>query len=240
MSLKYLSDTWLVRLRNAVPQNAERYTSLSSWLEEFADGKRYWRDTGIEVTSLPELKVSARPEDDAENAILLFSALRNLTPVQAMEARLWTYLTHVTYWSYMVARWGNVKPDVILDRFFLRGGGIASLVRNGISRLWWSGYLTYDGNRSDPFELTRVLFSKQDIHTGLLERSLGKSPTIRRATLEYFKNNSQKIERLGGWSITVQKTMRDLNTAGGVYLLDALTTRQVHDILDTSLANLAA
>jgi hypothetical protein len=194
----------------------------------------------VETESLPALVVSSRPEDDAENAISLYKALHRLTPVQAMDERLWAFLAHVPYWEYMTARWGTAKIDVIADRFFLKRGGIGSLVRNGIARLWWSGFLTHDRNGADPFELTRVLLSKQDIHTGLLQRSLGKSPTIRRAALEYFRNNAQRIDQLGSWSKTVQRLMRDLNTAGGVYLLDALQSSQVHEILDASLNQAAA
>ena len=240
MSLAYLSDAFLARLRNAVPQNASRYTSPQLWLDEFAGGTKYSRETGVDVGSLPQLIISDKPEDDGENAVRLYAALQKLTPIQAMEERLWAYLAHVTYWPYMVARWGTTNPDVIVDRFFLKRGGIGSLVRNGIARLWWSGLLTHDPKRADAFELTRVLFSKQDIHTGLLQRSLGKSPTIRTAALEYFKHNAQRIEKVGGWSKVVQELMRDLNTAGGVYLLDALTTAQVQGILDSSMDRLVA
>jgi hypothetical protein len=240
MSLKYLTDSFLARLRNTLPQNASHYTSAQPWLDKVAAGSKYCRETGVDVVSLPSLIVSGRPEDDGDNSVLLYGALAKLTPNQASEERLWAFLSHVTYLPYMVARWGTSNIGIIEDRFFLKGGGIGSLVRNGIARLWWSGYLTYEPKRSDPFELTRVLFSKQDIHTGLLQRSLGKSPIIRRATLEYLSGNSEKIEKLGSWSRVVQKMMRDLNTAGGVYLLDALVPSQIHKIFDDSLASLAA
>jgi len=237
MSIKYLTDAFLARLRNAIPQNEPNYRSPQPWLDEVAAGTRYWRDAGVDIGSLRELVISGRAEDDAENAVVLYSALQKLTPVQAIDERLWTYATHVTYWRYMVARWG---ADNILDRFFLKGGGIGALVRNGISRLWWAGYLTYDAGRSDPFELTRVLLSKSDIHVALLERRLGKSPLIRRAVLEYFKDRWGDIEASGGWSRVVQSLLRDLNTAGGVYLLDSLTPSQIGGILDSSLGGLAA
>src|SRR3954469_6736373 len=138
MSLRYLTDTFLAKLRNALPQNANKYASDRDWLDEFAAGTRYWRETGVDVGALPALIVTERPEDDGENAIRLYDALRKLTPVQAMEERLWAYLSHATYWSYMVKRWGTTNAEVIADRFFLKRGGIGSLVRNGIARLLWS------------------------------------------------------------------------------------------------------
>jgi Family of unknown function (DUF6339) len=239
MSLKYITDEALAQLRAAVPANAIRYEQSANWLDSYMAGKRFVAETRIAVESLPQLGTQDGSREDAKNAIALYQALANLTPVQAMDERLWAYLCHSTYWSYMVARWGTAKPGVIIDRFFLKGGGIGSLVRNGISRLWWSAFLTYDVTRSDPFELTRVLFSVQDIQTGLLQRSLGKSASVRRAALEYFRLNASKIDLIGA-SKAIQQFMRDLNTAGGVYLLDALGQNAINGILDSSMAGMAA
>ena len=240
MSLRYLTDTFHAQLLKSIPANAERYVSTTPWLDNFAGATKYWRETGLDVPMLPRLVVSDQPQDDSKNSEILYAALKRLTPVQATDPRLWAYLTHVTYWEYVVTRWGKSKAEVIQDRFFVRRRGIGSLARNGIARLWWSGYLTHDQKRADPYELTKVLFIKQDIHTGLLERNLGKSLSIRRAALDYFKIHAAKIEQIGKWSKLVQRIVLDLNTAGGVYLLDALEPPQIHEIMDASFAEVAA
>lgn len=240
MSLRYMSDNCLAKLRAAIPQNAVRYSTGRSWLEEYATGTGSIKETGISITSLPRLLISRRPADDAENAIRLYAGLRGLSAVQAMDERLWGYLCHVTYWDYMVARWGSTEENKIKDRFFFRFRGIGPLVRNGIARLWWFGHLTYEAHRQDPFELTRVLLSMQDIQSGLLQREFGKNRGVRCAILEFIKSRASRIEHTGGSSRTVQRLMRDLNTAGGVYLLDALRPPQINDILEASLNGTAA
>jgi hypothetical protein len=244
MTIKYFTDSFLARLRRAIPQNIQRYNSSDSWVESFADGSTYCRETGVQVEGLrPLLLPETGNLNDAENAKIVYTDLHRLTPVEAVDPRLWAYLAHVNYWPYMVARWGASSPSSIEDRFFFRSKGIGSLVRNGIARLWWFGFLTYDQQRQDPFELTRILLLSQDIQTGLLQRNLGKSRNIRTATLDYFRQRHQQIESLGegrgGVGRVVQHLCRGLNLAGGVYLLDALETPHLHGILDESLAEFA-
>jgi hypothetical protein len=244
MSLNYFTDQFLARLRRAVPQNASRYARPDAWVEEFAARATHSRPTGTAIETLrPLLPPQGDNLRDTENAQMIYADLCTLTPLQASDERLWACLTHTTYWDYMVARWGSSSPSVIEDRFFFRSKGIGSLVRNGIARLWWFGYLTFDQGRQDPFELTRVLLSNQDIQTGLLQRNLGKSRSVRAATLDFLQSKRQQIEQVGqgqgGIGKVVQHLCRELNLAGGVYLLDALEPPQLHGILDDSLAEFA-
>ena len=244
MSLKYFTDPFLARLRRTLPQNLDHYISPNSWVESFAGGSLFSRETGVQVSALrPLLIPQGEVLNDIENAQIVYSDLRRLTPIQAADERLWSYLSHVTYWQYMVARWGTTTQSVIEDRFFFKSKGIGTLVRNGIARLWWFGYLTYDQHRNDPFELTRILLSNQDIQTGLLQRNLGKSRLVRAATLDYLNQRRPQIEQAGqgkgGVGKVAQHLFRGLNLAGGVYLLDALEIPQLHGILDDSLAEFA-
>src|SRR4051794_29110562 len=105
MNLKYLTDRFLARLRGGVPSNAGKYESGKTFLDEFAAGTTYLRESGMEILDLPSLVVSSNASDDAENAIRLFNALPKLSQVQAMDERLWAYLSHGPYWEYMTARW---------------------------------------------------------------------------------------------------------------------------------------
>lgn len=247
MSPKHFTDQFHAQLRRGVEANLTKYSSIESWVESYAGGNIFCRETGIVVSRLrPLIMPDGSEKRDLENAQIVFEDLKLLTPVQATDERLWAYLAHVQYWEYMVKRWGvedreREKPvQFILDRYFLRTHGIGSLVRHGISRLWWFGYLTHDEKRTDRYELTKILLGNQDIQNGLLQRELSKNRDIRVATLQYLSERKEKIELAGkgrgGHGKVVQYLFRGLNFAGGVYLLDALQIAQIHGILDDCLA----
>jgi len=109
------------------------------------------------------------------------------------------YGTKKSIWSAdkNIEIWNSLTSS-IESRYFFTGlnTNIETLNRNAISRLWWGAHLTYDDkrNESDPYELTRILFSLQTLHQALLERSLGSNPIIRAATLEFFLENEAYLK----------------------------------------------
>ena len=125
------------------------------------------------VDSVVELGLpdAMKPRDDFESAKAVFKALDKLTPIQASDPRLWTYLTHVDLYEYMTLRWPGFikgetnKTDYLIDHWFIKTPSQQCLMRNAISGLWWASYLSYDESRSDPFELTKVFFQDLDLPT---------------------------------------------------------------------------
>lgn len=168
---------------------------------------------------------------DLENTKILYDAYQSLTPTQASDPRLWTYLCHVTHWKYMKHRWplDEAKNPInrIRDRYFLRKLNLEGLTRNGISRLWWYGYLTFDENRKDPWELTNILLSRADLTVGITERGIGCSENIRIAILEFLLENPQikKNEDL------TRELFVKLNLLGGVKNLPFLGIEELKDHL---------
>ena len=80
---------------------------------------------------------------------------------------------------------GKVQ-DYVLERYFVKSDQSRALLRNGIARLWWYSYLTYDADREDPFELTAVLLRTLDIAQHFLERNFGRNTNVLRAILEFI------------------------------------------------------
>ena len=53
-----------------------------------------------------------KPSDaDATNALLVFRNLRDLTPQQAADERLWVYLSHFDCADYVAKRWLGSRPE---------------------------------------------------------------------------------------------------------------------------------
>jgi hypothetical protein len=143
-----------------------------------------------------------------------------------MEERLWAHLTHRIFAEYMAVRWPPKDANIVHRRYLFEGNSFAALSRNGISRLWWAGYLTRDEGRSDPYELTKVLFLRQDIQVSVLERAMGKCRSARVALLEFIRDNQAQLseERFGR---RVQILVRELNLLGGVAVLDAIPAAEL-------------
>ena len=106
------------------------------------------------------------PADDYKSAIAIFQAYKDLTPLLASLPDLWVYLTHVDLFPYVQKRWPKVFDKDVDDKYILNHWHENDhFMRTTFAGLWWHTYLTYDETRSNPFELTEVLFKSQDFRT---------------------------------------------------------------------------
>jgi hypothetical protein len=140
---------------------------------------------------------------DFENAKLVYEAYKSLTPLQASDIRLWTYLAHADYYKYMKRRWpgkdgtdnGN-RSDYILRHWFITSPTQNNFLRHGIAGLWWGTSLTYDSSRTDNYELTRVLFTQLDFATRTLGvYSLARHKEAVLGILEYILENPSVFDK---------------------------------------------
>jgi hypothetical protein len=174
---------------------------------------------------------------DFDNSKLIYSAFDMLTPSDADDARLWVYLTHVTFYNYAKGRWTSksTNADVLIDRFFYQGTGRGTRTKNAISRLWWTAHLTVRKDESDEakkWELTKAIFSSQDLQVSLLERAMGSYENVRNAFLEFYILNKSIIN-----GKKIQMLARDLNNSGGVYLLSLLSKDEITKKLEKLLVS---
>jgi hypothetical protein len=172
-------------------------------------------------------------KSDTENSIALYEEL-DLNETQASDARLWTYLTHVTFWRYMRKRWaledvrkGDDPMGRVVDRYLLVNPNLESLTRNGISRLWWYAHLTKDKTRTDNYELTRILLRRAEVAVGIMERVVGSNRNTRVGVLDFLKEN-QAI--LNSEDLTRQ-LLRSFNLYGGVKILPMLNSTDIKKVL---------
>jgi hypothetical protein len=134
---------------------------------------------------------------DFQNAKILFEAYRHLTPLQASDARFWTYLTHADYYQYMKQRWpdthsttGEGRKDYVLEHWFIISAVQENLMRHGLAGLWWGTYLSFDETRQDPYSLTEQLFRQVDFRARTLgAQSLARHKEAARGILEFMTEN---------------------------------------------------
>lgn len=249
-SLYIFKDSFVQKLRIYINSNIRNYIIDDVWVNNLGTSSERELKTSINIISLPELIFpSGENLHDVENAISLHKVLSKLTPLQARDPRLWTRLSHIEYWGYMRKRWaieryqqsGDDKKvqGRILERYFIPQSQGRALIRNGISRLWWSAHLSHSNTRDNPYELTHILMSNLDITQSLLERSLGRASNILMGFLEFL--NRHKEDLLSGGNenrLRIRRLAKFLNMYGGVSILDYLSEPQVIEILELEYSNI--
>jgi hypothetical protein len=246
--LKFLKQVSLDRLQANIAVNQRRYVENGSWLESYFSGSAWFLDSNIIETHPIKLKMPTSKTDlfDIENTQAVYTALRHLTPVQAADPRLWTYLTHASQWEYMRRRWpaeqylGDSKfKENIQTRYLFMADRSRALIRNGMSRLWWYGYCSYDETRTDPFELTAILLKNLDVTQSILERAFSRSAKVTKAMLDVL------LEReASGNPFYVRKKVREvakyLVQVGGVIIIDALEEPELRKLMTGKIEQLSA
>lgn len=238
MKVYFMKQKALDMLERDVKENIENYKNKDSWVEEYFIEKEkpnYFFDTGIEV---PDFNlVIGGPETDFENSKIIYEAFsKHINPIQAGDLRLWAYLAHVTNWKYMNERWTidvpnekseeNIKKttDRIRSRYFFGSSKGKAFVRQGMSRLYWSAYLTYDEDNSNPYEYTEYFFSKQDIFTSITERSYARNKVFVLAALKELKKNPGLSRE------EIRMFLAKLNQVGAITVIDFLDKDSAEEI----------
>ena len=127
-------------------------------------------------------------------------------------------------------RWMPDNENDKLDRYFFskpkHGYSKRPLFRNGIARLWWIGYHTYDSKRTNPYELTEFICRDQDYINNLLDIGFASNAAITRAIISALLD----AEKNG---ITVNRDLvrtisQYVNMLGGIYILDCLSYEEIY------------
>ena len=130
------------------------------------------------------------------------------------------------------------SAKIIRPRYFFAGTDSRALMRNGISRLWWSAEMTYDEKRKgNKYELTEVVFLKLDIAQNLLENSFGRVKTLVQGFLEFVLKHRGKCLDAGGQSRSrVRYLAACLHAKSGVCVLDTISKKQLSEFLAEELS----
>jgi hypothetical protein len=171
-----------------------------------------------------------------KNAILLYEALP-ITPYQASDPSLWSYLALVTFRSYMTALRSEIPDEdeaagrYLASHYFCAGSSVKDLLLNDISLLWWAAHLTVQKDCREPYRLTKEVFTMLDYTRHLLPGTQGRSPAFRHAVLEFVVENSElfKTKREG----KVRLIMRRLNMFAGYQLFPLFSKDEVKSHIET-------
>jgi hypothetical protein len=244
----YLKNGALADLKSNINANHAWYQYSNIWLNDYFKSSGWYGEAVRDIASVDDIKlINPNSESlcDLPNTISVYDTLKNLPLSFAIDERFWSYLSHVVFWEYMRVRWpagednrAIDKSVYIRDRYFFMPNKDRALFRNGISRLWWYGYTTYDAARENPYELTEVLLDKLDVAQQLLERSYSRNPVITKTILSYMLESKRLGKDLSDRNKIFRPLVKHLNAVGGVTILDSLSPDDLRELVVKKLTEL--
>jgi hypothetical protein len=235
-------------LRRSIKDNLPKYTADKPWVNEIGFAATRDLETHLELQKpLDLLNPEGDDLKDLENAIRVHKALRQLSPLQARDPRLWVRLAHSELWNYMRKRWpaerylkdGEKAVRVITERYFVPQSQSRALLRNGIARLWWTAHLSFDSSRANNYELTGMLLASLDITQQILERNMGRAPAVLKGFLDFLSRHAQPLLQGGDANRKrIRRLAIFLNLQGGVSILDCLDQEDIINHLEGEFARI--
>ena len=240
MNLIYFTKDAYKYLKTDLNNNKDKYYSDEPWLTEYFSSKgldEFYKTSSVTVPNIQLVTGGEDTETKNRNDLINIKILYNeykdkLSPLQASDPLLWSALCHITFKQYVLDRWKKDDGTVRLDRRFFATEGRASLLYyNAISRLWWSGYLTYDEEKEDtnPWYLTETLFSAQQIQKDLFDQSFSMNRDIVKGLVMALKR--LQAERGNSCTTLFRKCCDSyLNHYGAVSIIDTLESSEIESI----------
>lgn len=230
MKIKYITEDNLNFLKHNLGVVFKKVVQdKESSIIDFSGDPSFIQETSIEITdfqldlSQPKGKESLT---DLENIQRVYNHMRFLSDSQASDERIWAAYSFYECIDYMRYRWPARRVKDIENRYLFGYSIQRSLFRNGISRLWWIGRVTYDNTRSDPYELTRFLCKNQDFIESICGRNVFNNPVVGKTTISALLDAERE-----GIQIT-REVVRDIgeyvNLLGGIYLIDSLDPEAIY------------
>lgn len=244
MPMQYLKQDALDELKTSVKENLKHYRKLG-FKNFFDDHERATRKLSgsFSLAKIRKLKKPSKKDDlfDPHNSKLAFMALANLNPLQAREERIWAYLCHFDGLEYMRARWPIPDDDKeaikhILTHYFATSA--RAIERdNGISRLWWMGFIANRAQGIKLAEALKVLMYRADVRANLIERpTTSASIPVFSAILRQLKFSFDG-KKLLHERVNFRAFMKDINSVGGVQLLDSLSSGHLDNLMKNIISN---
>ncbi|TXM94949.1 DUF6339 family protein [Methylobacterium sp. WL116] len=239
---KFLRSSALEDLRGSVKDNLKLYRTHG--FPHIAVDQALWFEHGIEVNieNLGKMKIPiAGNFFEVENCETIFDSLSGLSPYEARDERIWTYLCHVELLDYARARWPIPADDGeaeahIRKHFF--GRDKRQIERDNIaSRLWWMAHLCARVTTVDRRHALEAFLFRSDVRANLIERpTTSQSMEIFSAILNKlvasYAGKQVLFERLN-----FRNLMKEINSVGGFKVLECLNASQAEAVLNDIITN---
>lgn len=181
---------------------------------------------------------------DFENSKIIYDNLKFITPLTANHEPLWSTLTHTVGWNYMQSRWPidenhdeDKQINNILSHYFFRGPHPKT--RNGLARLWWFAYVSFDSSLDDPYKYTYQLINigGQDLARLIIEsNTISRNKYILQSILDKMTEIKERTPSFNIRDLT-RYVARSLNLVGSITVLDFLNREECYNLIESMVDN---
>lgn len=178
-----------------------------------------------------------------ENIVSLHSQLRNLTPVEATDPRIWVALENTDFLDYhlrvlkvMGFKAGKQESSIKSRSSFIVNGHKRSLAINNLASLWWIGHVFYDPEHEDPYHFVK-LFTQTDFRGNFVALSSSNVIDSDHIRLGIFDAVFELIQdgKISQNRKAFSEANKIMNMIGGIRLLDLLSRKEVYEYVLKSL-----
>lgn len=242
--MKYFDEKAIRDLKYQASTNPLLYTRSNDWVYDLLnldieEDKSKKLKTGPEMVSIYDL----------HNVKEIYGEYKDIPVELASEESFWSYLTHTSYWNYMIRRWpykennSNNSSNIIFNRFFF--GNDQPKYRNGISRLWWYGFMTYNQELEDPYYYTEIALRDQERASLLLESvNLSRNKVALMAALDVLdeidklKSNGLIEDIFNQRNTLLRPLIKYINEIGAITIWDIFTQKEAREKMNVFIAEL--
>ncbi len=243
MKLMYLSQDAI----DDIKLNFNKYKphfldATNEWFMRLFREKGWINESKIECNNFV-LDYSANTNiSDRKNVEIIYDAMRNLSPSNALDERLWAGILFGQLWDFVKYRRGEelVSGDErkVLNSFFFMRSIKRSCFMNCLSRLWWTGFLLYDTDNPNHYAAADLICENAYASTILLfsSNNFVSNKELALGVLDCLtdiKANGTALKR----DHFVQAN-KYLNCLGGAVLLDTMSRSEAKQIVTEYLRKL--
>lgn len=231
MKINYITEDDLNALKsNALTIFRQVILEQEKSLEEVLDNNVFIKNSNLVIEdfkldmSQPKGKENLT---DQENIQRVYNHMKFLSDSQASDERIWAAYTFSEFIEYMRYRWPSTDVNDMKNHYLFNYSNQRSLFRNGISRLWWIGRITYDDSRMDPYEFTKFLCKDQDFIESICGRNVFNNYNISHPTIKALfdaDKSGVKVDRY-----LVRSISKYVNLLAGTYILDAMDKDEIYE-----------
>ncbi len=240
MKLMYLSQEAIDDIKLNFKKYKAHFTdNTNEWFMKTFKEKGWIHESKIECKDFT-LDYSADTNiSDRRNIEIIYEAMRNLTPANAMDERLWAGILFGQLFDFVkYRRADDLKSGderAILNSFFFMRGTKRSCFMNCLSRLWWTGFLLYDSHNSNHYEAIDLICENAYASTILLfsSNNFVSNKALALGVLDCLEERKAKGEAIKREHFV--QANKYLNCLGGVVLLDTISREEAKKIVSEHL-----
>lgn len=172
---------------------------------------------------------------DRKNIEIVYEAMKDLNPANALDERLWAGMLFCQLWEYVqYRRKKELRSDDyrdVLNSFVFMRGTKRSCFINCLSRLWWTGYLLYDADKQNHYELIDMICESAYASNIIL---LSSNNFFSNKQLALGVLDSIKARKDKGGAIKREHYVsanKYLNCIGGIKLLDMMSREETRNVI---------